>query len=135
MRAEIRAPPSEPTVPLRPPARTLIALVLAVTVSAAVSACGDDELTPEEQRRERVEERLELSFTDEQADCMMERFDEELFVALDREGQLPQGDALDEFSAIARECVVGESTTSTTSASTTSASTDTTAATTADTSG
>ena len=100
----------------RPRFRTLAALVLAAALTLGAAGCGDDELTPEEQQRERVEKRLKLSFSDEQATCMLERFDEKLFDALDKEGQLPTGPALDEFSAIARDCVVGESTASTTTA-------------------
>ncbi|HMS87902.1 MAG TPA: hypothetical protein PKE56_05640 [Acidimicrobiales bacterium] len=100
----------------RPRFRTLAALVLAAALTLGAAGCGDDELTPEEQQRERVEKRLKLSFSDEQATCMLERFDDTLFEALDQEGQLPTGPALDEFSEIARDCVVGESTASTTSA-------------------
>ena len=95
--------------------------------------CAKDEPTPEEARYNRVRERLERSFTDEQAGCMLDEFDENLLVALDAEGQVPAGPALEAFSAIAQTCVMnGEMTTTTVApgSSTEPAETDDTAPTT-----
>lgn len=98
----------------RPRSQTVSTLLLAGAVALGAAGCADKELTPQEQRSERVEKRLKLSFSDEQVACMMARFDDDVLIALDRETGLPEGQAMVDYTTVARECVVGEGTVSTT---------------------
>jgi hypothetical protein len=93
--------------------RSLATVLLVAALSLGAAACSDEQQTPEEQRRDRVEKRLKLSFSDEQVACMLDRFDDEVLAALDRDTGLPEGQAMIDYTTIARECVVGESTAST----------------------
>lgn len=91
-------------------------VALAVCLSLPLSAIGcSKEKSPDEQRRDRVEERLKRSFSDEQVACMMKQFDGAMLLALDRETGLPEGDQLSDYSEVARACVVlgGDATTTT----------------------
>ncbi len=89
--------------------------VAVLAVPDLLTGCSEKEKTPAEQRRERVERRLLLSFTDEQVDCMLDRIDSQLMAALDRESGLPEGQTLIDYTEAARECVVAEGTATTTS--------------------
>ncbi len=83
-----------------------IPLLIAVALTATGAACSDDDLTPEEARRQRVEDRLEASFGQEAAACMLDGFSDELLVALDGEGEFPEaGPEIEEFTTVARECI------------------------------
>lgn len=87
--------------------RPLSAVVLVVALVLGAGACSDDEPTPEEARLQRVEERLKLSFTDEQVECMIGQFSDDLLVALDGERKMPQaGGELDEFTSITQGCII-----------------------------
>jgi hypothetical protein len=80
-----------------------------VVVLALVGAgCSEDEPTPEEARLQRVRERLERSFTEDQVTCMLDQLDDAVLASLDRgEGTQPSGPELEAFSQVATECVVG----------------------------
>ncbi len=90
--------------------RTALAATVACCLSFGVASCGDDEPTPEEAQYQRVEELFHDAFGEEQAECMLRQFDDEMIASLDGPGALPEGDALDEFTAIARACVTGDGT-------------------------
>ena len=88
--------------------RAPLTVLLVVALAVGAGACGEDDPTPEEARRQRVEERLKLSYTDEQVDCMLEQLSEGVLTSLDGKGNMPQGGAeLEEFSTVARACVIG----------------------------
>lgn len=92
-------------------------VALAVCLSLPMGAIGcSKQKSPDELRRDRVEERLKRSFSDEQVACMMKQFDGAMLQALDRETGLPDGKQLSDYSEVARACVVlGGDTTTTTS--------------------
>jgi hypothetical protein len=87
--------------------RSITTAILVVAVAVGASACSEEKLTPEEARRERVEERLKLSYTDEQVECMLDQFSDDLLIALDGEGKMPQtGSELDQFTTVTRGCII-----------------------------
>lgn len=105
----------------------LAALVVAASSSAA---CSKDEPTPAEARRNRLETRLEASFSDAQVRCILAKLDDPTIQALDRTANLPPGAALNRYSDAVQACVADPATTtSTPSTPSTPAGTSSTAAT------
>ena len=93
---------------MSPRSRIAVALILVSSLSWGLGACGDDEPTPKEASQKRVEELFVAAFGEDAATCMLDQFDDDMIASLDSRGELPQGAALDEFTAIAQECVLGE---------------------------
>lgn len=107
-----------------PRARPLLAFALALLLAVPVLAgCStDDEPTPEELRRERVEARLTGTFPKAQADCIVDGLDDATLIALDRDTDLePDSDAMVTYSFLVRACVEDPSATATTTTATTDA--------------
>lgn len=68
------------------------AVLAAITLTVALSACAGSEPDPAVARKERVQARLGGSFTSEQAACIVDALDPAALVALDRMGDL-EGDS------------------------------------------
>lgn len=92
---------SRPVRPLH-----LLAAVLVLIVAVVAGCSTDDEPTPEELRRDRVETRLVGTFPKAQAECILDGLDEPTLVALDRVTDLdPESDAMVAYSFLVRACV------------------------------
>ncbi len=91
----------------------LVGLVLVGT------ACADDDVDPAEARADRVEARLQDSFSAAQARCIVGRIDDPVLQALDRTADLAaDAEALVAYSEAVASCVADpDGTTSTTSTS------------------
>ena len=85
--------------------RAVAAAVLAA--SLAIGGCASDPPDPAQQRKDRVQARLEASFSKAQATCIMKVLKPETITALDKAGSLPQGDELAVYSAALVACVGG----------------------------
>jgi hypothetical protein len=66
-------------------------LALAIGLAAATAACTSEPKDPAEQRRDRVQARIEDTFSRSQADCIMDVLDEPTIRALDRSSSLSAG--------------------------------------------
>ena len=85
----------------------LAALALAGLV--LVAGCSSEPQDPAEARRERVEARLDATFSRQQARCIMGELDERALIALDATTDLPaDGPALETYTAAVTTCVTGE---------------------------
>ena len=105
--------------------RVLSGFAFCVLAVVATAGCSKQTLTQGEKREQRVRERLELSFSEEQVDCMMKQFDSQLIHALDRETGMPEGQMMTDFTDVARACVLSEGTVTTTTTTAITASTTT----------
>jgi hypothetical protein len=90
MRADPHRPSRAPA-PRRRGARRAVALALAVSVAVAgvLAGCGSDEVSPTEARRQRVQARLEATFSKAQAECIIGALDTATIAALARSTDLP----------------------------------------------
>lgn len=83
---------------------------LAATAAMAaltVGACGSDPPTPEEQRVSRVTERLEVTFSGQQATCIADLLDPETLTALDTDKPLANdGTPILDYTDAISVCVV-----------------------------
>ena len=66
-----------------------VALGLALVLSASTSACTSEPQDPAEQRKDRVEARIDATFSRTQASCIMDVLDAPTIKALDRTTELP----------------------------------------------
>jgi hypothetical protein len=66
-------------------------LALAIALTTATAACTSEPKDPAEQRRARVQARIEDTFSRSQADCIMDVLDEPTIRALDETTPLPEG--------------------------------------------
>lgn len=90
--------------PRRRPLWRLAACV--ALLSVVVASCSSDEPDPAQQRRERVETRLGETFSQDQADCIVETIDEDTLRALDRTVDLdPEGEPMLTYTVAVRACV------------------------------
>jgi hypothetical protein len=106
---------------VRPGIAGVAALVL---VGVLLGGCGSDAKDPATVRRERVEARLQSSFSDNQARCIAKALDQPTLRALDLGRPLPSGSkALARYSDAVARCVTGTTTPSTTHAATTTTTT------------
>lgn len=64
--------------------RRLAALAMAVLLGATTTACTSEPKDPAEQREERVQARIEDTFSRSQASCIMDVLDEPTIAALDK---------------------------------------------------
>ena len=95
-------------------ASATVATALAVAV-LALAGCGSDAPDPEAERLERIEHRLGSSFSDAQADCIVDHLDDEELDALDRGRDLPaDGAALTAWTEAVTDCITDGRPTSTT---------------------
>ena len=96
-----------PTAPRRrrPARAVLVGLALLVALSAA--SCASDPPSPAQQRKDRVEARLDASFSKAQSDCILKVLKPSTIAALDRDATLPKGDDLDVYTAAVVACVGG----------------------------
>jgi hypothetical protein len=69
--------------------RRLAALGLATCLSLAAAACTSDPKDPAEQRKDRVQARIEDTFSRSQAICIMKVLDGPTIAALDKTSTLP----------------------------------------------
>lgn len=111
--------------------RTRLAVAALVLVATTLGACSsDDEPTPEELRRERVETRLNATFPRAQASCILNALDDETLLALDRDQDLAaDSTAMQTYGFAVRACVAdaeasGDGSTTTSDATTTTEATD-----------
>ena len=82
---------------------------LAVAGLGLVAGCSSEPQDPAEARKERVEARLDATFSRQQARCIMGELDEQALVALDATTDLPADDpALETYTAAVTSCVTGE---------------------------
>lgn len=65
-----------------------LALGLALTLSVAAAACASEPKDPAEQRKDRVQARIEDTFSRTQAACIMKVLDAPTIAALDRASTL-----------------------------------------------
>jgi hypothetical protein len=93
-------------------------VVVALVAVVFLGACGSDEPTPEEQRQDRIEERLSDTFPPAQVTCIVDGLDDATMIALDETGDLKAGsDELATYSFVVRACAADpESTVTTTTA-------------------
>lgn len=85
---------------MRAAALTLLVLAL------ATSACSATKTDPDEARRDRVQGRLEQSFSAPQARCIIAAVDQATLVALDRTTNLPaDGAAMNRYTGAVVSCV------------------------------
>lgn len=95
--------------------RHLLAIVLLLVAPVVAGCSADDEPTPEELRRDRVETRLTGTFPKAQAECILDGLDEPTLIALDRTTDLdPESDAMVAYSFLVRACVEDPSATAVT---------------------
>lgn len=80
---------------------------VALVGALVVAGCSSDPPDPVQQRKDRVQARLEDSFSQAQATCIMKVLKPETIAALDRTTTLPKGDDLDVYSAAVVACVGG----------------------------
>lgn len=106
-----RQVPTHPETEVRSYLRSTVFCAGLVALSLATGACSKDEPTPAEARRNRLETRLEASFSDTQATCILGKLDETTISALDRTATLAPGRALDRYSEAVRACVADPATT------------------------
>ena len=79
--------------------------VAALAAVVLLGACSGDDPTPEEQRRDRVEERLSDTFPPAQVSCIVDGLDEPTMIALDEDKDLEEGSAeLATYSFVVRVC-------------------------------
>jgi hypothetical protein len=110
-----RRPPEEVPVRHRWSAALVVVLVL------VVAGCADEKVDPAEARQERVERRLQGSFSDAQARCIVDRIDATVVRALDRTADLePDSEAMQSYSDAVAACVADPDATTTTTSATTS---------------
>ncbi len=100
-------------------ARRRRAAVLASTLFAAslfAGGCADEPSDPVEARRERVQDRLEDTFSRQQAECILEQLDDDQLQVIDAAPTTPTDEApadledptvLEAYSNAAVACVVG----------------------------
>ncbi|WP_421119447.1 hypothetical protein ACE2AJ_19145 [Aquihabitans daechungensis] len=69
--------------------RVVAALGLVLLGSTCTAACTSEPKDPVEQRKDRVEARIEDTFSRSQASCIMDVLDEPTIEALDRDAELP----------------------------------------------
>ena len=102
-----------------PRRRRLVGFVACVTlISVAVTGCSSDEADPAQQRRDRVETRLDESFSKDQADCIVKTIDEATIRALDRTTDLaPDSPAMLTYTVAVRTCVGSPASSATTTTS------------------
>jgi hypothetical protein len=82
------------------------------------AACAEDDVDPAEARAERVEQRLQDSFSAAQARCIVGRVDDTVVRALDRTADLAADDeALAAYSEAVAACVADPTATAPTSTS------------------
>jgi hypothetical protein len=67
----------------------LAAVGLAVVLATGAAACTSEPKDPAEQRKERVQARIEDTFSRTQAACIMDVLDAPTIAALDKEAALP----------------------------------------------
>ena len=94
----------------RRPGRRSLATALCATVVAGLlaSGCTSDPKTPAEQRHDRVQQRIEASFSRSQAACIMKVLDPATIAAIDRTGALPtHGEPLRIYSNALAICAGG----------------------------
>jgi glycogen debranching enzyme len=99
---------------IRPSARAhLASLVAGLAVGAVLlGSCSSEPPDPAEQRRDRVAERLEETFSRQQASCIVDRLDDDVIAALDAEDATAPLDAesseLLAYTDALLACVAGE---------------------------
>jgi hypothetical protein len=82
-------------------------LVAAVALSASLGACASDPPDAEAERTERVLDRLELTFSRAQSNCIIERLEPETMTALDGEEALePDTVAMLDYTDALSVCVI-----------------------------
>ncbi len=69
--------------------RALAAASLMVVLAATAVGCSSDPKSPAEQREDRVQARIESTFSRSQAACIMKVLDAPTIAALDRTSKLP----------------------------------------------
>lgn len=69
--------------------RAVAAIGLLLALSTSALGCTSDPKSPAEQRRERVQARIEATFSRSQAACIMKVLDTPTIAALDRTSELP----------------------------------------------
>ncbi|MEZ5183784.1 MAG: hypothetical protein R2702_18190 [Acidimicrobiales bacterium] len=106
-------------------ARALLALAL---VGVAAAGCSSEPTDPAEVRRQQVRDRLEATYSDAQAECIVDALDDTAVRALVRTSDLEADDeAFRQYSNVVLLCARGTTTTasSTSTTSTTPATTTT----------
>lgn len=106
---------------------------LALVVGLVAGACSSDPPDPAEVRRDQVRTRLEASFSDAQADCIVGALDEDTIEALTGSADLdPDSEQFTQYSNVvllcSRDQVASDEATTTTDAATTTAEPTTTEA-------
>jgi hypothetical protein len=85
--------------------RAAAALGLLLVASTFTAACTSEPKDPVEQRKDRVEARIEDTFSRSQANCIMDVLDEPTIRALDRTTKLPaDGEAMRIYSNAVVAC-------------------------------
>lgn len=93
-------------MPHRTSARRALVVLALASVSMTAVSCTSDPPSPAEQRVERMRDRLEVSFSDRQVDCILEALDADTLEALDQEEALASDSpALRTFSDALAFCV------------------------------
>lgn len=122
----------------RATASTIAVAAVVVGLVVGAAACAKEKLSPAEARRARVEKRLGETFSNRQVDCILDRVDTPVLVALDSGRALNAGtEAMFTYSNAVTICVTdpdaprGAATSIASTTSTTSAE-DTTTSTTSD---
>jgi hypothetical protein len=89
--------------------RAIAVSLLAAALGASAVGCSSEPQDPAEARRERVEERLDATFSRQQARCIVDDLDERTIAALDADADLPaDSEALATYTAAVTGCVTGE---------------------------
>ena len=71
------------------PRRRRAAIALVAVFATMVAGCTSDPASPAEQRKDRVQARIESTFSRSQASCIMKVLDGPTIAALDRTSELP----------------------------------------------
>jgi hypothetical protein len=87
--------------------RAAAAATVLLAVAALAGACSSEPEDPAEARRDRIEARLEDTFSRQQSDCILEQLDDAQLEALDLTTDLEDPAALEAYSNAAVACVVG----------------------------
>lgn len=107
-----------PVEPHRMRIRTSAVLVLAIALtfaSATLGGCSEDDPTPEELRRDRIESRLDATFPKAQVTCILDGLDDPTMIALDRDADLSEdSEALRTYSFLVRACAADPTASATT---------------------
>lgn len=105
--------------------RRLVAVGACLLALLAVTGCSEDEPDPVAERLDRLQGRLEQTFSRDQASCIVGELEPAEVQRLLASTDLPTDDgAFAAYSAAVRSCVVGAPTTTAAATTTTGASTD-----------